>query len=300
MLVVRMMSWTIWFPLFAAALLVVTGCEENPVGGDEGISVANRQITGTVRFDTNIEPANVYVWLDGFDLNTRTDRTGKFELVLPPSAAQGRSGITGAFNLYYYMGNYTFASTEVFTKDGEFVYDTEEISADGQLREAVLLFQRLRIRTAVRPGSVSRSAITVTGGKSDFVMAVDVTLQAARNDTVIVFFPATVESRTGPLLFRNTVTDQVTVLNSIVAEQVTSALDTVTAAQKVRTMEINLFPDDLGVGEYEIIPYLLVDDVELPAGLRDELGLDVLLPGAPYLKIPFVRDGDQRVFTVDE
>lgn len=280
-------------------LIAATGCEENPVGGGDRIGLTNRVLSGQVELDRNVSPENVFIWLESFDISTRTDADGRFQLTLPPAGAQSTGGISGAFTLYAFMGNYTLGTTEVFTRNGEFIFDTPEVSDEGALRQPELLFQRLNIKTTVEPTSVEKETIVVTRGKSNFFMDIDVSLQAVKDDTVLVFFPAETNSVHGPLLFRNTETNEVTVLSSFIAEEVTSELDTVTAELKTRSMEINLLPDDLKVGEYEIVPYLLVNDITLPQGLQDEFGLAVLSPGEIYLRIPFVRNGNQRFFRVE-
>ncbi len=278
--------------------ILLMACESNPVGGDNDISFSNRQISGQVRFDSALAPEQVFVWLEGFDVATRTDKDGRFQLTLPPPTAQGASGgISGAFRLYYYVANYTLESTEVFTRDGLFVFDTDDIDAEGRVRQTILLFERVKVSTSVQPFRVSKSAITVTAGKSDFNLAIDITLQTPR-DTVIVFFPEGDGTNMRPLLFKETATNEVTVLNALVTVPVESFTDTVTTAQDITRLEINLLPDDLLLGQYEIIPFMLINDLPLPKGLRQRLSLTSIEATESYLDIPFIRFGRDRTFSV--
>lgn len=60
-----------------------------------------------------------------------------------------------------------------------------------------------------------------------------------------------------------------------------------------------LFPDDLEPGEYEIIPYLLIQDQEVPGALIESLGLDVLMLGESYINLPMLRQADPLTFRVE-
>ncbi|MFQ5650528.1 MAG: carboxypeptidase-like regulatory domain-containing protein [bacterium] len=279
------------------AAFLAQGCVNNPFGSSD-ISLRGRQIEGTVRLDSNAPPAGVYVWLEGFDLATRTDSQGHFKVTLPPPFSRPASdGISGAFSLYYYVANFALAATRIATQEGRIVNADIEMNADGTLLEPVLLKQRLRIDTRVRPAVVSNSQITVTGGLTDFLLRVDVTLQAIR-DSVLVTFPGVVDGMFGPLMFRNLETDDVRVLSSTIAGVVSSAYDTVKTDPHVRTMVVPIFPDDLEVGEYEVIPYLFVEDEPVPDGIRKRLRIEFIGPGPDYLEIPFLRTGAGRTVKI--
>jgi len=271
------------------------GCTENPIGDNE-ITFGNRQITGTVQLSNNGVADNVYVWLEGFDLGTRTDEQGKFQLVLPLPSAQGTaSGVSGAFLLYYYVSNFQLATTQVFTQNGFFVYSTDEINADGELIQPKFLIQKLIIDTRVQPSSYSNAEVATTPS----LLRIDVRLQAI-NDSVAVFFPGLVGSTFGPLIFRNVESNEVTVSSSAVSGLVTSPRDTITVEPTIRTMSIRLGSDNFSPGTYEVIPYVLVEDGGVPNGLFNSLGSRVLEFGPDYLLLPIVREGEERFVTVTQ
>jgi len=281
------------------SLFFVYACTQNPISDDE-ISSRNRTIKGEVRLSNNLRSENVYVWLDGFNLGTRTDEQGKFSLALPPLSAQDNfAGVTGAFNIYFFVANFNLQSTQVFTQNGLFVYSEGEINSNGELNQPKFLIQNLQIQTKVQPSSVSNSQIVVVEGKSDFLLRVDVTLQTVK-DWIVVFYPALVKDTFGPLLYRNVDSNEVTILGSTVATLVESDLDTVDMAPGKRTMVVPLFPDDLLPGEYEIIPYLLIKNEEIPEPLIGSLGEDVEELGPDYLFIPMIREGNERFFKVSQ
>jgi len=49
----------------------------------------------------------------------------------------------------------------------------------------------------------------------------------------------------------------------------------------------------LPVGEYEVIPHILIRHEEIPTALLQSLGQNFLEPGADYLNIPIRREGGQ-------
>ncbi len=283
--------------LFVGLTLGLVACEDSPLSQAD-ISLPNQSVSGQVRFDNNISPEGIYVWFQGFNLGTRTDQEGRFRFVLPPAVTQGAAGgTTGAFNIYYYVANFTLDSSTVAVVDGSFLYSQGELGSTGELNVTKILKQLLKIETSVQPASVFRESITVTEGKTDFIMSVEVALSAVR-DSVIVSFPRDVGEVQGPLIFRNMETGEFKVLQSTVAGVVTSTRDTIDQVPTIRTYALPLFPDDLQSGEYEIIPYLFLEEIPLPAGLLESLSEDVTELGEGYLSMPFLRQGQSKSFTV--
>ena len=288
------------FSILVIGYLGLVACESNPVGGGTDIAAPRRRLLGEVRLDARMmPPAGVYVWLEGFNLGQKTAADGRFEFVLPPPLAQsGGRGVSGAFNIYYFMANFRLAVTPVQVINGDLVYSTDQIDADGELRIPKTLSQRLRIGTSMQPYSVRNSDINVTAGKTDFLLRVDVTLQAVR-DSVIVFFPRKVGPTISPLLFRNVATNETKIFGSAIAGFVASDIDTIDSVPVVRTLVVPIFPDDLEPGEYEIIPYLLIQDQQVPEALIESLGIDVLILGESYINLPMLRQADPLTFRVE-
>ena len=271
------------------------GCMGNSITENE-ILLPNRQIHGSVRLSDNQSNVGVYVWLEGFNIGTRTDSQGKFQITLPPQGSSG--GITGAFNLFYYMANFVLASTPVFIQNGEFVYSIGEIDSRGELSSPKFLLQNLFIETRVNPSSVSLSDLSEAGDQF-VIVRVDVILQAPV-DSVIVFFPVLVNDTYGPLIFRNIDTNEVSIFGTTITELVVSDLDTIDAVPTTRIMALKLERNALEPGEYEIVPYLLVKEPGVPAQLIASLGQRVEELGPNYLNIPFRRQGDNRFLKVSD
>ena len=67
----------------------------------------------------------------------------------------------------------------------------------------------------------------------------------------------------------------------------------------MRTLVVPIFPDDLEPGQYEIIPYLLIQDQQVPEALIESLGIDVLILGESYIDLPMLRQADPLTFRVE-
>jgi hypothetical protein len=281
------------------SLSILYGCTSNPFGENE-ISLTNRQIRGKVELSNNMSAEGVYVWLEGFDIGTRTDAEGNFQITLPVPASQSNpEGVTGAFNIYYFVANFNLTSTQVFTQNGLFVYSKGEINSNGELANPKFLIQNLQIKTKVQPRSITFSDIDPSQQNPTIIVRVDVTLQAIA-DTVIVFFPGLVNDTFGPLVFRNITTNEVLIRQSTIAGLVESDLDTIDQVPITRTMAMELGPTTVPPGEYEIIPYLLVKNEDIPTQLINSLGDDVEKLGSSYLNIPFRREGNERFLRVNK
>lgn len=267
-------------------------CTENPIGEDE-IAAGKRHIRGQVRLSNNLSPEEVYVWLEGFNIATRTDAEGRFEFTLPVNSSYGNSGgIDGAFNLYYFLANFNLATTEVLVRNGEFLYGYGEINSLGELNQPKFLSRRLEVETKVRPESASITLLQA----SSALLRIDVILQAI-NDSVVVYFPGIVGDTRGPLLFRNTQTNETFIRRSRIAAFVPHEVDTIDSSPAFRTMVVELTPDLLPPAEYEVIPYLLVQDSEVPPQLIESLGNRVETLSPEYLSLPMKREGS-RFFTM--
>ena len=159
---------------------LIMSCTKNPFGSDE-ITLGNREISGKVVLSEGFNAEGVSIWLEGFDISARSDANGEFKVALPPAAAQGTpSGVTGSFNLYFYLANYGLKSITVVTRNGEFLFSQGEINKDGELNQPKELEKFLDINTVVEPASISTS---YSG-----VVSVDVHLVTPLNDSATVVF----------------------------------------------------------------------------------------------------------------
>ncbi|RMD90286.1 MAG: hypothetical protein D6813_09350, partial [Calditrichaeota bacterium] len=175
-------------------VLLFQSCTLAPFGSSS-IDTPNRSISGNVQLlgDLNLQPDSVYVWLEGLNVATFTDKQGNFKLNIPPPEAQGPTGgVDGVFNLYFFLDNFQLTTTEVAIRNGEFIYGQRELNSNGELFHTKKLLQFLRIETQVKPEKVQF--------KNDVEeVFITFTLQAF-DDTVSVKFPLQVGTVMSPVI----------------------------------------------------------------------------------------------------
>lgn len=265
----------------------LSGCTSNPFGDNE-ISGGDRIVSGVVQLSEELNPLQgVYVWLESFNIGTKTDEQGNFRIELPPPSSQSSGGASGVFNLYFYIANFNLVTKPVVVKDGVFVYSQGEINGDGEFIHPIFLTRVLSIFTEMTPDTVDADS----GG----LIRADVRLQAIE-DTVTVFFPLMVGEYIAPLIFKNIDIDTVFVIHDFVfAGFESSDLLVIDEDSRTRTFVRWLAPGDLPVGKYEVIPYLFVRHDNVPDELINSIGQEVEEIGPNYLNIPFMREGGQFV-----
>ena len=257
------------------------GCTSNPFGSDK-IAEEKRQVAGVVRLEDQNSPKDIYVWMAGFNLSTKTDDQGQFQLTLPPKGSQGTSGGgNGFFNIYSFLANYRLDSAQAVIQNGAFVYSRGDINKDGKLASSRLLRRFLRISTAVSPSSVQGSFAGRIG--------VTVTLEATL-DSCTVIFPNAVGGLLGVVFFKRVGTEDVSIFQTTPGISVRD-IDLIGRAPKSRTTIFNLVQVPLSPGQYEVIPYLLIRHEKLPKGLMEGIAANVEALGPDYLKLPIRREG---------
>jgi hypothetical protein len=271
-----------------SALQIFSGCTDSPF--DAGIAPETRSITGRVVLsDFADEKEGVYVWLEGVNIGTRTDRAGTFRLELPRELSQtGADGLNGVYRLYFYVANYAVSHVNVVVKRGLFAYGQADVTRAGQLKDPVNLLKILTIKTIVDPPWVPQSY--------DGPIDVQVTLRAPL-DSVTVIFPKSVGGLLGGMFFRNFETGDIYIdipdVGADTRETVVVGPEPKSRRQIFQLNGTNFRDLFLPAGEYQVIPFFFVQQEKLPPELVDSLGQDVDEPTPNYLEIPFRREGGQ-------
>ena len=268
------------------SLMMLHGCTSNPIGDDDIFS-GNRKLGGKIELNAlnnNSNPEGVYLWLDGLNIGTKTDAQGEFEIILPPPGTQASGGISGIFNLYFYMANFKLDSISVAISDGRFVYSEGEINNRGELNRPKSLFQLLNINTIIMPDTVQIDSAGPISARF-FIRAL--------NKPVTVFFPKAVGDILGPIILKNKNTGEIFIRQSTIAGIPLDDTITITNVEIERIVLFGFSPGELPKGSYEVVPYLLVRQDHIPEGLIESIGEDVEELGPNYIKIPFLREGGQ-------
>ena len=284
------------FNLVLLTSFFFSGCTEN-VLDSQSISSHKNQITGTVKLNQRENAEGIYVWLEGLNIGQKTDENGKFKIEIPPFILQEyQTGLTGIFNLYYYSANFNLESTKLSFRNGSLASQQDVITDNGKLIKPQVVLQNLRIKTLVVPESVSLAEVVqaeLRGGS--FIVIFKVTLQALLG-SLTVEFPTVVGNLISPVIFGNVNTDEVFILESTIAGLSLDDFLTLGVVPVSRFLIIGLQSHHLPKGEYELIPYLLIDR-SLPEGLLESLGENVEELGPNYLKMPILRETSRFVLT---
>lgn len=143
-------------------ILLLWNCTSNPIKTENEIS--KNTIRGAVVLSDFSSPRDVFVWFKVFNISTRTDENGNFELNLPPAAEQGGGGVDGIYGLYFYMANYQLDSVQVALFNGNLQASDNGIKSSGDLVNTVRLAELLDIKASFNPVSpvdIQTDTITV-------------------------------------------------------------------------------------------------------------------------------------------
>lgn len=271
---------------YGVALAVCCGaavfhaCTSNPFGGNE-ISEGTREVKGKITLSDGADPEGAYVWLENFKLGAWTDASGAFQMTLPPPAAQGPPGGTsGIFSLFFYIANYELGEVRVATRNGVFLYDEGDLNKQGEVTPPVELRKLLTIRSTVSPQSLSR--------RSASAVDMEVAMQADSFKAVIVQFPKSFFSPYGTVILYDAAHDTTFLFGSVLNDGFRESR-TIGHVEQVKRIRFSIVQDALPVGEYIVVPHMIVRYDALPPGMLESIAPDILDAGKSYLRMPFKR-----------
>ncbi len=255
-------------------LLIILSCTHNPFFHEKINPAKRSQISGKVIVDGgNLE--NVFIWLEGLDLTTRTDEQGNFKLTIPP--AYSNSGLNGIYNIFYYLGNYKLASSSVYIYETEFAYGQGDLDRNGNLFD-IYLFKMLNIETQIAPSEIGQN---YSGN-----IEITVTLKNLIDSVLIGTFHID-ENFFTSIIFKNTANpSDRSKLYSESKDFATIIIDSV----KEWHMIIPWTPGFLESGVYDVFPYLHIFQEELSPQLLINIGKNADKFDYDYLKIPFKQN----------
>ena len=134
--------------------LLIPGCTNNPFFEDKIEINENLEVNGKVFLGSNINPENIFIWLEGFNISDWTNDNGDFKIMLPPSASQAGGGLNGIYRLYVYSANYKYEEFDLVVLNGQFKYNTEYLDNDGNFKRTIFLTKILDITTIVEPNKI--------------------------------------------------------------------------------------------------------------------------------------------------
>jgi len=255
-------------------------CTDNPLftGGD--IIPGNSHISGRISLSDQMEPENILVWLEGFDIAVKTDINGDFDMTLPVPAQQPNNGLTGVYNLYFYVADYWLNAAELVVLNG-YVEDSKGIIGEnGVLKETIELEKMLTIFTDLEPDKISE---TYSG-----TIFCRIFLQAARDSVSVITH---IEE---DLVTASFIVPQAGAVSEMIQYErtpVNPSVQLIGTEQKVWIMRIEFEQGMLREGDYEVVPYIVAMQPYIPPGLMNRLGNNVQQFDPAFLTIPFKRGG---------
>lgn len=273
-IVIKILFLARFFVLFL--ILSVWSCTKNPAANDAIIAPDIRQITGQVVLNDGSPPDSVFIWLEGFDLNTRSDKEGQFTMELPLGSETVAQKLTGIYHLYFYVANCYWESAIVIVNNGILLVSKGDVDEKGRLKHKIKLIKILEMKAKTDPDTITE--------KYNGIVNVHVTLTALEEPVIVKFPKASGQTLAGAIL-RN---DE----GEIFFFETTGATERSVIVKEEESdwdLPILYKPGMVPLGNYEIVPYILIWQNGIPEGLLKSIGEDVEEFGPAYLRIPFKR-----------
>ena len=274
--------------LYFVIVIFFVSCTSNPFGSDNNIS--NNTVIGNVELNDGLSPKNVFAWFKVFDISTRTDEEGHFELTLPPSGSQAAGGLNGIYSLYFYMANYQLDSVQIVITNGNIQASSTGVKNNGELVEKVQLAKILSIKAT----SNSDSFIDTNVDTIRFTFTVQ-----AMEDVVDVsgefsspLFKGDPEFMVG---FVRKIDSQEDFCFGVFRENRTNRTINFRielTATELLPLEITNKPGTYTPGQYEVIPSLVIHQ-DLPAGLLERLNRNITGSCEKFYNVPLTVENNR-------
>jgi hypothetical protein len=273
-------------------LSVYLGCTDNPFFKDTDFLSDKLIIKGMVELDHSDDPGGVYVWLEGLNVSTYTKSDGHFDLHLtsPATLPGGATAWNGEFKIYYYLVNYKYEFSSVLIRNGKVEYGKLDVDNKGSINKRIVLTKLLGINTIISPYSTKTNTI--------FSQKVDLSLTIF-GESVNIKTYVPLDDRSGCVIFKR-LDAELTLSKFVLANK--NLLRTIEiSASDVWNMQLG-GTDEMGVkdmdpvpietGLYEVLPFLIIEQDELPEELLESITPYYNTFSAEYLKLPFKWDVD--------
>lgn len=269
-------------------------CTSNPFFDDDKNTYDRHTINGTVTLQDDHAPEGVYVWMEDINLQTFTSASGGFSLTLPNTPAY--QGLNGAYKIYFYLGNYGYTTVTTVIRNGLFEYGERDISGNGSVRNLSPLSELVSITTRVLNENLffnyADSLRIEVILRKDSSSPVTAKLYRDNRNIMTGFFIRKIgTTKTESLLLAQ---DSYRPVFESVGNQ------TILRSYLLwNGMRLNPGFATLTEGEYEIFPYIFLEQDGVPAELIFSFGPAATNLSEDYLNIPFIQTTDTFVVNAD-
>jgi hypothetical protein len=268
--------------LITGILLIPLGltCVRNPVFDDDTIEPGISVLQGRVWLDDGSTPNGVLVWIQAFNIGVFTDDDGNFQLEIPLPSQQPGGGLNGAFDVYFYVANYRINRRTFVVLNG-FIQDKQgDVGENGVLEDRVPLQKLISVSTVIKPGTILHDFQGTLKGVITLEAAYDsiFVVSRLRDDTLLAALVNPLDAPQGSM-------------RVVEYDSVMETVDAIYTTQTKWTFLMPFEPDLYATGQWEVIPFIWVPQVDIPQAMLDFLGEQVNALGPEYLKLPFKREG---------
>ncbi len=264
------------FLIPAAALWLLTvSCTENFLFDDEITPVNTRSVEGQVQLRGETDHGGIYVYLEGFDVETYTDAGGYFKLEIPQNPRlQPGQGVDGAFYIWYYVDNYRLMNSLTLVRGGQFSYGHADINDEGRLRKTVVLPKLLDISTSLAPERISE--------EFDGLLQVNMTLKNLTDSVYINVLERKFHELGGVYLINSPDSGNIQFVRLENAANRRVLVDSVQYWQMLVSRDsLPLLP-----GKYEVLPFVKLFHKGMPDVLREKFGSNASTFSREFLNLP--------------
>ncbi|MBT3180495.1 MAG: hypothetical protein HOB40_07225 [Candidatus Marinimicrobia bacterium] len=116
--------------IFILFFLTLFACTNNPFWDDT--NTKQMKLTGVALAENNQTHIPISIWLEEFDIYSRSDSTGRFTFDISNSQTSSGS-FNGGVNLYFYIHNYLLDSVTIYFTNGHFSAEQTDFTPEGEL-----------------------------------------------------------------------------------------------------------------------------------------------------------------------
>jgi len=277
---------------------VYLACTDNPFFEDTEFGSDKLTISGNIKLnrlgnDNGVDDeSGIFVWLEGLDVSTYTTPDGQFELQLssPAILPGGATAWNGVYKLYYYVANYKYEYSSILIRNGKVEYGQSDVDDQGNINKIVQLTELLAIETTISPCSTNINMIC--GEKVDLSFNTD-----GETVTFETFVP--LDATSGSVIFKK-LDAPFTLSKFVLANKNTLRIVEISGSE-VWNMQLggtnnlgikDMDPIPIESGEYEVVPYLVIEQEGLPEELLHNISKYYDVFSSEYLKLPFKWEVD--------
>lgn len=276
--------------------IIFTSCTSNPFWDDPNRT--EMKISGQVIAENNVTDVPVSIWLETLDLFTITDSNGNFSIPIANSQTV-EGNLNGPLKLYFYIHNYTLDSVTIYFTNGLFSREQIDFFDSGKLINSKILKKIMSGNLLLN----FNKNILENNDTLKVIVNLNFHNDASLESYKYIYHGDGSDFHSG-LFFRNILNNEI-ILNQFIGQDsygnnIKDQLvvidynknETVTWIYQINTDSLNIIQ-----GEYEVLPYILVNQNGLPSGMKDALGGDSLfMRHDNYLDLPFDFSPDTLVF----